>query len=405
MTNRRNSFVGLDLDGIKPRCLVAEGIGAKLSYLSCGPVPLAQKAYGTGHYAPPMLDVMLEAERSNKLTIISAVVGIGGVQVRSNLVHSSVEIEAGRSIVRQQDIGNVVHQATRRYPQGPYMPLQVIPQEFQVGTRAGIQNPLGLPAQRLEALVRVISTLDEEHTAATKVVNKAGVQVQETIYAGFAAAYASLSDEERADGVVHLNIGKTCSGLVAYYEGILRLARGIPVGQDHLSKDVAEIFDTDLTVAAALIHEFGTIGQDRVLTNAYVVVPNNRSFGNQRLGQPKRRSTLNKIISARVVECLELARAELWREGLRSDKLKSLVLTGDAAYLPGIKQLSQSILGIRSRIGIPRRIRNLPVQLRHPGWACAVGLVLYAHRMLYRPQQEFNRAIRLSYKTRRETHV
>ncbi len=390
MTDKQNTFVGLDMSGTQTRCLVAASDGTRLRYLSCGSMPPVRWD-DIDERDPQMtpesvLEAVCEAENGGGLTILSAVVGVGGAQVRSNLVHSAVALPRGQRAIRIDDVASVVRKAAGGVMSPNSTVLQLVPLEFVAGGQGGLQNPIGQRADHLEAYVRVISTPRAEHDGVRRLVNQTSVRVEETLLAGFAAAYGTLVDSERLRGVAHLEIGKTSSSLTVYCGGILRLASGLPVGRDDLVNDVSRAFATDPSIASSLIADFGSAAYNGEFSGAYVFVPGKDPSYQQEHGRMWPRDMLDKIIALRVEECMTLALDELRHEGLAGGAVRSLVVTGDVAELPGVRDMAQSIVGLRSRVGIPTRPDSLPEALRSPGWACAAGLVLYAHRLAFRPE-------------------
>ena len=381
------------MSGAQTRCMVAFGQGPRLGYLSHGALPLVRWNHSDRRdlqgTPEAVYDSILRAERKGGLTIASAVVGLGGASVGSRLVHAGATLPAGRQTVADSDIGNVLRLCSSAVSNRDWTVLQLVPQEFIVGERGRVRNPLGLPAARLEAFARVIAMHRAEHKRATRSVNQASVGVEETVLGGFAAAYGTLTKSECAQGVAHLDFGKSASSLTAFCEGALRMATGIPFGRDQLVSDVASAFSTGINVASSLVSDFGQVDQDQVGSTAFVMVPSDHSSQGNDLCRPWPRRTLNKVIGLCIEKCLALALEELHRDGLMCGGVQSLVLTGDIAALPGIKELAQSVMGLRTRIGVPNEPEGLPRALKSPRWACTAGLVRYAHRLAVnsRPQR------------------
>ena len=48
--------------------------------------------------------------------------------------------------------------------------------------------------------------------------------------------------------------------------------------------------------------------------------------------------------------------------------------------LPGLLEVAESILHVRSRIGQPVSISRMPLELAHPANAVLIGLMLYSNR-------------------------
>ncbi len=385
MTDRPNTFVGLDLSGPVTRCLVATAEGSRLEYLGCGSMPPvrwdAHDSWDEQMSKQSVQEAIFEAERSVGQAIVSAVVGLGGHRVASHYVQQDTVLASRKSLVTMSDVRDAVQQCAAKVSGNDSMVLQLVPLEFGADSLRGLTNPVGLRAQRLRALVRVITTDRSAHERARDLVNRVQINVQETVLGGFAAAYSSLDREEVEHGVAHLDLGKESSTLTAYCGGVFRHASAIPLGRDQIVSDVGQVFNTDSAVASALITDFGRVHLGGKGSPCYVLVPETAGDGSRLLNRPRPRRTLDKIITFRLQACFELVRDDLSHEGLMNGAIRSLVLTGDLAELPGIAQLADRVVGLRTRIGVPAAPEALPIDLRSPKWACAAGLASYALRL------------------------
>ena len=100
---------------------------------------------------------------------------------------------------------------------------------------------------------------------------------------------------------------------------------------------------------------------------------------------------VNRIITRRVNDCLQMAHEELRNIAIQGDAVRSLVLSGDMAALPGIQERARDFLRLATRTGLPSKLHDLPRALQHPGWACAAGAVSYAHRLAYWQEKDTNK--------------
>ena len=208
-------------------------------------------------------------------------------------------------------------------------------------------------------------------------MNRAGIVVEETVFEGFAAAYAALEEQERGKGVLLVDIGAGSSEFVAYIDDELRAAGSIGIGGDVLAADVAEVLETSTEVAKLLIEQYGSAVAEGTPDSVQVEIPNRT--GDASVCRP--RHLLNNIIEARAEELFQLVGSALLREGIGSGAFGSLVITGGVSALAGLCDLAERVLNVEARIGLPPRLKDLPDELDHPGWACMVGLTLYAQRL------------------------
>ena len=395
MTDKPNTFVGLDMSGALTRCVVAVGNGEHLRYLSCGVMPAARwddsDVAARDYTAESVYDVIREAEEGAGATIVSAVVGVGAGNVSSHLVHTGVTLPADVGKIRPRDVQDVIEKAEQGLVCRGTAALQLVPLEFIAGPCRGLRDPIGYPARRLEAFVRVIAMRQSDHDSVSAWVNEAGIGVKDTILGGFAAAFGTLTQEEMNQGVAHLEFGKTATSLTVYCRGCLRLATGLPIGRDDLVEDIARSLKTSREVALSLITDFGRIEFDLGQEGAMVFVPGANTKDPVGSGAMRSCRLVNRIITRRVNDCLQMAHEELRRIAMQGDAVRALVLSGDIAALPGIRERARDLVRLATRIGLPSKLHGLPRALQHPGWACAVGSVLYAHRLAYWQERDLNK--------------
>ena len=387
MTDKPNTFVGLDMGGALTRCLVAVATGHQLRYLSCGVMPPVRwdDSEGTAGEATAesVYEVIREAEESAGATIVSAVVAVGAGNVSSHLVHTGVTLPAGEARIRPLDVQAVIEKAEQGLLHRGTAVLQLVPLEFIAGPCSGLRDPIGYPASRLEAFVRIIAMRQSDHDGVSSMVNEAGIGIKDTILGGFASAFGTLTQAEMSDGVAHIDFGKTASSLTVYCRGSLRLAIGLPIGRDDLVEDLARSLKTSSAVASSLITDFGRIQFDLGQEGVLVFVPGPNPNSPVGTGAMRSCNLVNRIITRRVNDCLQMANEELRSLAIQGEAIRSLVLSGDMAALPGIQERARDVLRLSTRIGLPSKLHNLPPALQHPGWASAAGSVLYAHRLAY----------------------
>ncbi len=384
MTDKSGTYVGIDLSGPRARCLVGLRNGSDLRYLASGAPPPNRwtdtKRCTTQMSVEAIRQAVRSAEERAGLTIHAAVVGIGGRNVGNRLVHTAVPVPGNPGKVGEPEVRLAVRQAEAGIRGERQSVLQLLPLGFSLDGGSLIRNPLGQTARRLEAYVRVVSVPLDEHEAAKKAVQDSSIQVLDTVLSGYAAAHASFTDADAEYGVAHIELGKSASTMTAYVQGQLRLAVGLAAGSDDIAADVASSLQTERNVAESLIRQYGRVDTEHV-GNGFVVVPGGRGDDSSDVGRPWPMLILARAITRRLDDIFQFARIELHTKGLLQGQLHCLRLSGDLAELSGIKELAQSIVGLRTSIGVPDQPIGLPPALQKPGWACAAGLALHAHRL------------------------
>ncbi len=89
------------------------------------------------------------------------------------------------------------------------------------------------------------------------------------------------------------------------------------------------------------------------------------------------KSQLARIIRPRVEEILELARDRLKAAGFPTTSGSRIVLPAASSQLTGLPEAARRILGGQVRVGRPLGVQGLPESAKNPGFAAAVGLLIY----------------------------
>ncbi|MWT08617.1 cell division protein FtsA, partial [Escherichia coli] len=102
--------------------------------------------------------------------------------------------------VTQEDVENVVHTAKSVRVRDEHRVLHVIPQEYAIDYQEGIKNPVGLSGVRMQAKVHLITCHNDMAKNIVKAVERCGLKVDQLIFAGLAASYSVLTEDERELG-------------------------------------------------------------------------------------------------------------------------------------------------------------------------------------------------------------
>ena len=295
----------------------------------------------------------------------------------SALSTGPVSLAASQPIDRAH-LNEAVKAAARARLGEDRMLLQAIPVDFSVDGQSGIRNPLGMMGRRLDAQVRLITASTQAHMNLTTVVNRAGIVVEETVFEPFAAALATIEEQERQMGVAVADVGAGSTDVVAYLDDQLRAAVSIPIGGDHFTRDVSYGLRTSETGADRLIQQYGNAVSKTTAENSMIELPPATPDGP--VGEASRRK-LNEILEARAEDLFVHVEKELERAGLGGQLIAGLVITGGVAQLAGLADVAEQALHGSIRVGLPAPLYDLPDALDQPGWTAAVGLLLYAQRL------------------------
>jgi cell division protein FtsA len=207
-------------------------------------------------------------------------------------------------------------------------------------------------------------------------IERCHLDVEALVATPYASALAVISEDEAEMGVVVLDMGAGTTGAAVFAGGRLQHIDAVAVGGRHVTMDLARGLSMRLDEAERLkTHAAGCIS---------VPADERDMIAIPQAGQDDRshphyvpRAQLTRIVRPRVEEILELMRDRLRAAGFGRMLNQSAVLTGGAAQLGGLVELSQGLLARNSRLGRPAVLKGMPESAANPAFATVGGLIQY----------------------------
>ncbi len=315
-----------------------------------------------------------KAERASGTRILSASIGIGGSHVQSINNRGIVAVPDRARPISRDDVARALEGAKIISIPTNREILHVIPRYYIVDGQDSVTDPLGMYGQRLDVEAHIITVASSAIANMTKVVEAAGVQVDDLVLEPVASAEAVLSIEERRQGVILADIGGGSTDVCVFLEGSAYYSAALPIGGNHLTRDLVIGLRCPYRSAEEAKEVFGHAIPSSVPADETVDI---EAFGAERERTYSRRRVC-EIVQARVEEILETITAEV-RKAVEVERLSAgLVLTGGTARLPGIDLLAEQVTGLPARVGVPGHIFGLVDELLDPAYAASVGLLQWA---------------------------
>ena len=321
------------------------------------------------------------AERRAQLLVDTATIGVGGSTISSGNSRGLYEFGRPREI-ESRDLHYAIQLSTEVQLEHDRLLLQAAPQDFTVDGRAGLRSPQRMIGSRLEAHTHIITASAQEHDTLVDVVNRAHLNVEETVFEGMAAAYACVIESERMRGVAVADIGAHSTELVIYSGDAMVWSNSIPVGGDHFTRDVAAKFRIPFDDAELLKREYGCARLGLSADNALIEIPSCE-------GRPARETVrwdLTDVLDARAEDLFKVIKQEIGKAGMEQDLTEGIVLCGGGSLLYGMEDMAEFVLNCNCRKGPPKDMDGLPDDLNRADWATAFGLAMYSANLKTRPE-------------------
>jgi cell division protein FtsA len=378
-TTNPNLISVVDIGSAKTVAMIAEKTESGLRYrghglaesrgTKKGNIVDLEKASACVHHA------MDRAELVCGSSVEKAVITVGGSQIKGLNSRGGIALGSRPREIGREDIRQAVERARSVVIPADRELLHLLPQEYIIDGEGAIRDPLGMTGSRLEVSIHMVTSSATGTQSAVTAANRAGVQVDDTIFEALAAAESVLRPDEREIGVALLDIGAGSTEIISFFEGSVSHTGVIPIGGDHFTNDIAVGLRTPLAEAEKIKRGYGHAVVTDVPESNEIEVP--LVNGGTKL-MPQR--LLAEIIEPRARELFEYVRDNLRQGGVLEAIGAGLVLTGGGARLNGLVSTIDSVLRVPARIGAPIGIANLPSHLAEPEYAVALGGLMYAHR-------------------------
>jgi len=320
--------------------------------------------------------VVEEAELMAGVEIESAYVGLAGGHIKGFNSRAVVAITSKTREIGREDVYRSIEAAKAIPLPSDREIVHVLPQEFVVDGHDGIFDPTGMTGSRLEANVHIITASTTAIQNIVTCVNRAGMEVIETVLEQLAAAEACLTDDERELGVALLDIGGGTTDIAIFDKGTIWHTSVLPTGGDHFTNDVAVGLRTPILEAEKIKKKYGCALATMVSEEDTIEVPSVGGRKPRILG----RQILADILQPRAEEICHLVFQEIRRAGYERVLNSGVVITGGSASLEGLPEVAERVFDMPIRRGVPTGIGGLVDVVASPSYATGVGLVLYGLR-------------------------
>jgi cell division protein FtsA len=372
-----NLLVVLDIGSACTRVLAADLNEGAMRYRGHGIVESAGMRKGLIAELGPAARVVKaaseQAERVARANIDECVVGVGGPHIRGLNTSDGMTLGTRMREITRDDVRYVVELARAIERPSDREILHLLPRQFILDDQPGIFDPVGMVGARLQVDLHIATCSGGALQSTVTCANRAGLEVSEAVLESIASAEATLSADERELGVCLLDIGAHSSDLVVFFEGAVAHTASIPIGGQHFTSDLAVGLQMPMAQAEELKRQYGNAVVTAVPQQASIEIAN---------PQPRTLSlrTVAEILEPRARELLYFVKESLRQGGVVEALGAGCVLTGGGAMLPGMLDVTESQLRVPARTGMPVRLSQMPGELVHPGFATAIGMLLYAHR-------------------------
>jgi cell division protein FtsA len=372
--NSNELYVSLDIGTSSIKVIIGEMINESLNIIGVGIVPSEGLKKGSivdiDETVHSIRQAIEQAERMVGMEIKQVIVGVSGNHVNLQTSRGVVAVSSENREITIEDVIRVKDAAQVVSIPPEKEIIDIIPKQFIVDGLDEITDPRGMIGVRLEMEGTIITGSKTILHNTLRCVERAGLEIQDISLQPLATGSFALSKDEKNLGVALIDIGGGSTTIAVFENGFLKATSVIPIGGDHITKDLSIGLRTTTEDAEKIKIKYGYAFYDHASEEEVFSVPIIGSDQHQQFNQLE----ISDIIEARLEEIFELVGHEIARHGVY-DLPGGFVLTGGVASTKGILELAQDVFQSRVRIAIPDYIG-----VREPQYTTAVGLIKFSYK-------------------------
>lgn len=362
-------YTGVDIGTNTIKVLVAEYVSGEMNIIGVGNAKSDGLKNGIivdiEKVSQALVKAVNAAEERAGITIDHINVSIPANQLEMEKCQGMVPIVGETKEITDNDVLQVVQNALMRgiVPEREIIAVEI--NEFTVDGFQGISDPRGMFGVRLEMHGLVYTGPKTLIHNIRKVVERAGLLVDNIIIAPLAMAHYVLSEGEREFGTVVVDLGAGQTTVSGVKEQKLVFTHTRPEGGDYVTKDISTVLNTSLSAAEDLKVNYGEASTERASQDEYFMVDVVGKSEPEQITE----YYLSQIIEARMTQILDGVRQDLEAHH-NFEAPGGIVLLGGAAAMPGVVDLATNMLNMNARLFVPAEMG-----LRNPAFAQVISVI------------------------------
>lgn len=254
--------------------------------------------------------------------------------------------------------------------------IHCLPVYYIVDESTNIIDPAGMYGSILAVKVHLmLASQNQEHTLV-KVLDKAQMDAQHIVCTPYASGLGTLVDDEMDLGAAVIDFGGGTTSMSVFKNGHCFYATTIPIGGQHISKDIAHALSTPIAQAERLkiLHGSALISASDKKERLKV---QKLSSDDEESSQNITKFDLNTVIQPRLDEIFDKLLDCLKDNPEVQAAARRFVLTGGGSQMPLLKKYASQRFDQQVRLGVPLGIKGLTDVSGGPSFSVCAGLLQF----------------------------
>ena len=268
----------------------------------------------------------------------------------SNITDSTIltnkhfsEISAGKLGVSKKEIRKVYRKCISESQKKNKKLIHSFPLKFTIDESYSTSEPIGKKCKKLGMTCLNLMVDEKIHNKLAESFVKNKIIIKNFFDSGVASAYACLTESEKKEGSICIDIGGSTTKTTAFLNGRIVYHRIISIAGNDVTNDISQGLQIPEESAELIKIIHGTINPT-FNEKIDIDIESNK-------GKIINKNLLYGIIRPRYDEIFEIIRDNIFDDIYARVGIKSIILTGGGSKIFGIANLCSSIFNRKVRIG------------------------------------------------------
>lgn len=305
--------------------------------------------------------------------IVECNISLGGTNVSSTIIESSLENDDSTEIINQEQIDLLSKNNPKINSFTDKKTAHIIPLDYSLDGMIGIRHPLGMHSKKITVQNLYVNINNNYLKIIENIVSEAGLIPKLVTSEIITSSLFVLNSDEREIGSLIIDIGASSTNFCYSKKGNPILTGALPVGGGQFSSDLAIAFSTNIEFANQLKTETSCTPENERIAEKIIIKQNNST---NTFEVTKRQ--ISQVLKERAVEIFTLIKQEII-ETLGTNNLpERVILCGGGSKLEGTVALSRYIFQSKTRLAGIKNIKFLGENLQLESMN-VISLANYAH--------------------------
>jgi len=258
-------------------------------------------------------------------------VGLGGALIEARQTNTVIPlIDKGSKVITMRDIKKVNDNARLLGMQMEEEILHDLPQHYRIDDMNSAIKPAGLYGRKLGVDTLMIVINENRIRNITKAVHQAGYDVANVFFSTYASSGVILSDVERKEGCVLVDIGSHYTSVLVFKDGVLQFFKGINIGGNNFTNNIADQIDLPFDLAEEIKKSYAVASGYDQHRDEEILVKKEDAY------VPIKRGVICFAIKSEIDELVGTIRTIVTNSGLQDQIKGGITVIGGGSLLPGL---------------------------------------------------------------------